>query len=163
MLSSLVLSGKHLVGPQLDFCSYGTTSLLLIAYHQIFIKFGVHLRLNFLHIFPERVSSHAESCRALCHHGAPFVLGKTCVHLFWNWSTIVAQLAQNDTPALGEGFWGRALASGVLSIKFLSFEGTGTAGMGAQYSWPGMLRVELLHMNGGWVEITRHFRYSCLD
>ena len=45
----------------------------------------------------------------------------------------------------------RSLAYGVLSTKLLSFKRMGAAGIGAQYSWPGILRVELL--NGGWVEI----------
>ena len=42
----------------------------------------------------------------------------------------------------------RPLAYGVLSIKLLSFKRMGAAGIGAQYSWPGILRVELL--NAGW-------------
>ena len=54
----------------------------------------------------------------------------------------------------------RPLAYGVLSTKLLSFKRTGVAGIGAQYSWPGILRVDLL--NGGWVEIITCFSYPCI-
>ena len=88
-----------MVGLQVAFHSHGTTSLLLIAYTKYLLSFGVHLSLNFIHMFTDRVSSHAESYGALCYHGTHFVLGKTCTG-----AGIVAQLAQNDTPALGEVF-----------------------------------------------------------
>ena len=39
----------------------------------------------------------------------------------------------------------RSLAYGVLSTKLLSFKRMGVAGIGAQYSWPGILRVDLLN------------------
>ena len=59
------------------------------------------------------------------------------------------QFTQNDTSALGASIGVRPVAYGLLSIELLSFEGTAADAIGAQYSWPGMLRVELLPYEWG--------------
>ena len=81
------------VGLQLAFHSHGTTSLLLIAYTKYLLSFGVHLSLNWLRVFLNKVSPSGENCGGLHYHGTTFFLGKTCIHLFWNkqaqWSSLL--------------------------------------------------------------------------